>query len=60
MSVVVTDVFEYCTLFKKKIVLILGSIFYYIIFFLLLFLFDAATCGIFFQIEEIPQGHALE
>ena len=32
MSVVVVDVFEYCTLFKK-IVLILGSIFYYIIFF---------------------------
>ena len=59
MSVVVTDVFEYCTLFKKN------STYpwvYFLLyhFFLLLFLFDAATCGIFFQIEEIPQGHALE
>ena len=57
MSVVVTDVFEYCTLFKKN------STYpwvYFLLYHFFLLLFDAATCGIFFQIEEILQGHALE
>ena len=60
MSVVVVEVFEYCTLFKKKKQYLSLGLFFIISFFGLLFLFDAATCGIFFQIEEIPQGHALE